>query len=181
MADTVTNPAQELVKAYNKAISSSFAAADAGFAQTSAAVNASFAQTSAAVKLLTGSAQAERDEYGKVMDKAASHARARGENIAAAMQGMAAMPVSTAPSFTPEAKDALNKLIEGEMTFYQAWTKSWMDYLSGAEARRSAAVKTMLENSAGAMESSQEVVKSAVKCGEAFIDWSMETAKVTKS
>ena len=170
MADTVTNPAQELVKAYNKAISSSFAAADAGFAQTSAAV-----------KLLSGAAQAERDEYGKAMDKAASHARARGENIAAAMQGMAAMPVPAAPSFTPEAKDALNKLIEGEMTCYQAWTKGWMDYLSGAEARRSAAVKTMLENSAGAMESSQEVVKSAVKCGEAFIDWSMETAKGTKS
>ena len=170
MADTATNPAQQLTEAYNKVISSSFAAADA-----------SIAQAAGTARLLTDVAQVERDEYGKAMKQAADHARTRGENIAAAIQGMAAAPAPTAPSIAPEAKDAFYKLVEGEMAFYQAWTRSWMDYFAGAESRRNAAVKSMVESNAGAMESGQEIVKSAVKCGEAFIDWSMEAAKTAKS
>ena len=41
------------------------------------------------------------------------------------------MPVSGAPSFTPEAKESVSKLIEDETAFYQAFTKSWIDYLAG--------------------------------------------------
>ena len=67
------------------------------------------------------------------------------------------------------------------MAFYQAWTKGWMDYLSGAEARRSAAAQVMLESNAKVVESGQEAMKSAAKYGEALLDWSMESAKGMKS
>jgi predicted Ser/Thr protein kinase len=90
------------------------------------------------------------------------------------------MPTSGTPPFTAEAKESVNKLIEGEMAFYQAWTKSWMDYLSGVEVRRNAAAKAVLESNAKMIQSGQEVIESAVKYGESFIDWSMETAKGMK-
>ncbi len=161
MAGTTTNSAEELMQAYGHAVSSGFAAADAGMAQ---ATNA--------VRLITGAIQTERDEYGKVMEQAASHARTRGDNLAGAMKAMA-----TTPPFTSEAKSSVSKIVEGEMAFHQAWTKSWMDYLAGVEARRNAAAKAMLESNAKALASSQEAMQSAVKYGEAFIDWSMGAAK----
>ena len=170
MADTATKSAEELVQAYNKAISSSFAAADAGIAQTTSAV-----------KMVTETIQAERDEYGKTVEKSIGHVRARSENMAGVMQSMAAMPTSGTPPFTAEAKESMNKLIEGEMAFYQPLTKSWMDYLSGVEVRRNAAAKAVLESNAKMIQSGQEVIESAVKYGESFIDWSMETAKGMKS
>ena len=164
MAGT-TNSAEELMQAYSQAVSSGFAAADAGMAQ---ATNT--------VRLITGAVQTERDEYGKVMEQAASHARTRGENLAGAIQAMAATP-----PFTPEAKDSISKLVEGEMAFYQAWTKSWMDYLTGVEARRNAASKSLLESNAKAVATGQEAMKSAVKYGEALMDWSLEAVSATKS
>ena len=94
---------------------------------------------------------------------------------------MTAIPKSGAPAFTSEAKESVNKLIESEMAFYQAWTKSWIDYLSGAEARRSAAAQAMLESNSKVIECSQEAMKSAAKYGEALMDWSMESAKGMKS
>lgn len=170
MADKATKSAEELAQAYNKAIASGFAVADAGIAQTTATV-----------KVFTDTVQTERDEYGKAVEQAAAHARARGENLASVMQSMAAAPKSVASAFTPEAREAVNKLIEGETAFYQAWTKGWMDYLSGAEARRSAAAQVMLESNAKVVESGQEAMKSAAKYGEALLDWSMESAKGMKS
>ena len=170
MASTAPNSAEELTQAYNQAISSGFTAADAGITQTTAAV-----------KMYTGAAQAERDEYGKVVEQAVGHARTRGENLASAVQAMATAPNSGASPFAPEVKESVNKIIESEMAFYQAWTKSWMDYAAGVESRRNAAAKVMLDNNAKTIESGQEAVKSAVKYGEAFIDWSMEAPKGMKT
>ena len=170
MADKATRSAEELAQAYKKAIASGFAVADAGIAQTTAAV-----------KMFTDVVQTERDEYGKAVEQAVTHARARGENLAGVMQNMTATPRSGASAFTPEAREAVNKLVEGEMAFYQAWTKGWMDYLSGIEARRSAAAQAMLESNAKVVESGQEAMKSAAKYGEALMDWSMESAKGMKS
>ena len=170
MASTAPNSTDELMQAYNQAISTGFSAADAGITQATAAV-----------KMFTDAAQTERDEYSKVVEQAVGHTRTRGENFAGAMQTIAATPISGAPSFTPEAKDSINKIIESEMAFYQAWTKSWMDYFAGAESRRNAAAKVMLENNSKTIESGQEAVKSAVKYGEAFIDWSMEAPKGMKT
>ena len=170
MADTATKSAEELAQAYNRAIASGFAVADAGIAQTTASV-----------KLVTDAIQTERDEYGKVAEQALGHVRSRGENVAGVMQSVASIPASGVPSFTPEVKESVNKLIEGEMAFYQAWTKSWMDYLAGIEERRVAAAKSMLEGNAKVVECGQEAVRSAVKYGEAFVDWSQETAKGMKS
>ena len=165
MAGTTTKSAEELVQAYSQAVSSGFAAADAGMAQTTTAV-----------KLITDAIQTERNEYGKVMEQTAGHARTRSENFAGAMQGIA-----STPPFTPEARDSISKLIEGEMAFYQAWTKGWMDYLAGVEARRNAAAKAVLESNAKAVATGQEAMKSAVKCGEALMDWSLEAVSATKS
>ncbi len=170
MAGTATKSAEELVQAYNQAISNGFAAADAGIAQTTTSV-----------KVATDAIQTERDEYGKVVEQAVGHVRTRGENIAGVMQSFATVPMNGAPAFTPETKESVNKLIEGELAFYQAWTKSWMDYLAGIEERRIAAAKAMLDGNAQVMERSQEAVRSAVKYGEAFVEWSQETAKGKKS
>jgi len=166
MADKATRSAEELAQAYNRAIASGFAVADAGIAQTTAAV-----------KMFTDAVQTERDEYGKAVEQAVTHARTRGENLASMMQSMTAIPKSGAPAFTSEAKESVSKLIEGEMAFYQAWTKGWMDYLSGAEARRGAAAQAMLESNAKVVESDQEAMKSAAKYGETLMDWSMESAQ----
>ena len=170
MATTDTNSAEELVQAYNQAISSSFAAVDAGMAQATAAA-----------KVVTEAVQTERDQYGKVVEQAAGHARARGENAVGVMQSMAGIPATGATTYADEAKKSVSKLIEGEMAFYQAWTKGWMDYLTGIEERRSAASKAVLESNVKMLESSQEVAKSAAKYGEALMQWSLDNAKGTKS
>ena len=170
MADKETKSADELAQAYKKAIASGFAVADA-----------SIAQSSAAVKMFSDAMQTERNEYGKAVEQVVGHARTRGENLASVMQGMTTAPSSGATPFGPDAKESVGKLIEGEMAFYQAWTKGWMDYLSGAEARRSAAAQAMLESNAKVVASGQEAMKSAAKYGEALVDWSMESAKGMKS
>ena len=170
MADKASKNPEELMQAYNKAIASGFAVADAGIAQTTAAV-----------KMFTDAVQTERDEYGKAVEQVVSHARTRGENLASVMQSMTVAPKSGSTPFGPEAKESVNKLIEGEVAFYQTWTKGWMDYLSGVEARRSAAAQAMLESNAKVAESGQEAMKSAAKYGEALMDWSMESAKGMKS
>ena len=170
MAGSKANSLDGLMQAYNQAISGGFAAANEGMAQTGAAV-----------KLVNDAIQTERNEYGKAMEQAASHTRSRNENFVGVMQSMASVPPSATPAFSPEIKESVNKLIEGEMAFYQAWTKGWMDYLAGVESRRNAATRTLLENNARAVASGQEAAKSAVKYGEAFIDWSMEAAKATRS
>ncbi len=170
MADTASNSAEELVQAYNQAISSGFAVADTGIAQTTATA-----------KVVSDAILAERDEYGKAIDKAAGQARTRSENLAGVIQSVAAIPVSGTPTFSPEAKESVSKLIEGEMAFYQAWTKSWTDYLAGVEERRKAAAQAMLQSNAKMIEAGQDAMKSAAKYGEAFFDWSLENSKGMKS
>ena len=44
-----------------------------------------------------------------------------------------------------------------------------------------ALVNGMIETNAKLAEAGQEVVKSAIKCGEAYVEWSMEAAKGMKS
>ena len=169
MATKATNSAEELTQAYNQTISGSFAA-----------INAGMTQAAATAKLFTDAVQAERDEYGKAVGQVVNHARARSENLVGVMQGMATMPASGVPSFPPEVKESVGKLIEGEMAFYQTWTKGWIDYWTGVEARRSTAAQVMLEGNVKLVESSQEAMKSAAKYGEAFMDWSLEAVNGMK-
>ena len=175
MADKANNGVEDLVQAYNEAVSSGVAAIDAGMAQTTAAA-----------KVITDAMQSERTEYGKVWEQAADHARKRGESITAlfpkVFEGTTAAEGKPGfPMFSAEAKESVNKIIEGEMAFYQAWTKTWMDYLAGMDSRRSAATQTLLEGNAKTLTSSQDAVKSAVKYGEAIIDWSLESVNASKS
>ena len=175
MADKNTPKVEELVEAYKEAVSSGIAAIDAGMAQTTAAV-----------KHATDSMETERTEYGKVWERASSMARKRNENITAmfpkVFDGMgAAQTAASMPTISAEAKESVNKIIESEMAFYQAWTKTWMDYLSGMETRRSAAALEVLESNAKAIASSQAALKNTVKFGETLIDWSLESVNATKS
>ena len=47
--------------------------------------------------------------------------------------------------------------------------------------QNNALVSGMLETNVKLAEASQEVVKSAIKYGEAYVEWSMEAAKGMKS
>ena len=175
MTEKANNGVEELVQAYNQAVSSGVAALDAGMAQSSAAA-----------KVITDAMQAERTEYGKVWEQAAGHARKRGESITAlfpkVFEGPAAAPGKAGmPTFSAEAKDSVNKIIENEMAFYQAWTKTWMDYFAGMDTRRSAATQALLEGNAKTITSTQDAMKSAVKYGEAIVDWSLDSLNATKS
>ncbi len=174
MAENKTNGVEELVQAYNQAVSSGIAAMDAGMAQSTAAV-----------KLMTDAVQTERTEYGKVWEEAAGQARKRGETLFALFptifQGMGSIPATGIPSVNPESKESVGKIVESELAFYQSWTQAWMQYFTGVEERRSAASKTLMQSSAKAMESGQKVVKDAVKYNGALIDWSLETVNAKKS
>ena len=143
------------------------------------------AQGADTAKLFADAIQAERDEYGKAVGQAASHVRARGENLAGVMQGMASTPVAGFPSFNsfvnPEVKESVSKLVEGELAFYQAMTQTWMDYAAGMESRRNATAQAMLESNAKLLQTGQEAAKSAAKYGEALMQWSLENANGMKS
>ena len=115
MADKPTNGTEDLVQAYNKAVES-----------TVGAVDTSVAQATAAAKLLTDAAEAERKEFGKVLEQGAGQARKRSENLAAVwpgmFQGIAATPGPGATPLGPQVQESISKLVESEMAFYESWT-----------------------------------------------------------
>ena len=169
MADRDTNGTEDLVQAYDRSVEKAIGAFDAGVAQATGTV-----------KLMTGAVETERREFGGLLEQGAAQARRRGENLAAVfpglLQGFAANPATGAAEFGPEVKDSINRLIEGETAFYDAMTQAWMNYISGAEQRRSAAAGALLEGNAKAIEASQQAARGAMEFGEALFNWSMETA-----
>ena len=174
MADKATNGTEDLVQAYNKAVES-----------TVGAVDTSVAQVTATAKLLTDAAEAERKEFGKVLEQGTGQARKRSENLAAVwpglFQGIAATPGSGATPFGPQVQESISKLVESEMAFYESWTQAWMQYMTGLEQRRSATAKGIMESNARVVESSQRAAKGAVEYGGALFNWSMETVNAKKS
>ena len=173
MADKATNGTEDLVQAYNRAVES-----------TIGAVDTSVAQTATTAKLLTDAAEAERQEFGKVLEQGAGQARKRSENLAAVFpslfQGMAVKPGSSATPFGPEVGESISKLVESEMAFYESWTQAWMLYMTGSEQRRSATAKAIMESNAKVVESSQSAAKGAVEYGGALFNWSVETVNAKK-
>ena len=179
MADKATNGTDDLVQAYNRAVESAVGAFDT-----------SIAQATNTVKLLADAAEAERREYGKVLEQGAIQARKRSENLAAVLpvmfQGFAVKPGAAAPEigpqvFNPDVKESIGKLIEGETAFYESLAQAWMQYVSDSEQRRSVATKALMENNAKVLESSQKAAKGAIEYGEAVFNWSVETAKAQNS
>ena len=174
MATTENRGTEELMQAYNRAISSGFAAMDAGMVQATAAVRA-----------VTDAVETERTEYGKVVEKTVSHARSRSENLVnmmpAIFQATATIPAAGTPWVGAEARESFSKFLESETAFHQSWTKAWVQYVAGIEDRRSAAVKSLLEGNDRAMASGQEVASSVAECGEALLDWSLNTVTTAKS
>ena len=169
MADKASNGTDDLVQAYNRAVESAVGAFDA-----------SVAQATATVRLLADAAETERREFGKVLEQGAGQARKRSENLAAVLpvmfQGFAVKPGAAAPEIGPEVKESVGKLMEGEAAFYESLSQAWMEYISGAEQRRSAATKVLMESNASVVESSRKAAKGAVEYGEAVFSWSVETA-----
>ena len=169
MADKATNGTDELVQAYNRAVESAVGAFDTGVAQATTTV-----------KLLADTAEEERREFAKVVEQGTIQARKRSENLAAVLpvmfQGFAVKPGAAAPEIGPEVKESIGKLIEGETAFYESLSQSWMQYISGAEQRRSAAANSLMESNARVLESSRKAARGAVEYGEAVFNWSMETA-----
>ena len=165
---------EKVVEAYNQAMASGFAAVEAGVTQTTASV-----------KLMTDTVRSERTEYGRVWEEAGKQILQRNENFAASipalMQGMTTVPASGFPAISPEAKEAASKLIDAEIAFYQSWTQAWLEYLGGAERRRSAAAQAMLESQGKVVSSGKDAVQSAVKYGEAVVDWTFGSLNATKS
>ena len=174
MATTEKKATEELMQAYNQAVSSGFAAMDAGLQQA----------TSAA-KTMTDAAEAERAEYGKVVQVAAAHSRTQAENLATLVPDIL-RDMTTPPSFDgnskgSSAKESIGKFIESETSFYKSWTQAWMDYLVGAEERRSAFAKSMLEGNVKAAASAQEAAIHAARFSEALFDWSTQSPTAAKS
>ena len=134
MAGKAVRSADNLMEAFNLAMTSGFAAVDAGMAQTTATV-----------KLTADAAQTERAEYGKVWERITEQARKRNDSLAsilpAQFQGMAAYPVSCIPVMSAGAQDPVSKLVESELAFYQSCTQAWMEYIGGVEQRRSEAAQ----------------------------------------
>lgn len=183
MADKATNGTDDLVQAYNRAVESAVGAFDTGIAQA--------ANT---VKLLADAAEAERMEYGKVLEQGAIQARKRSENLAAVLPVMfqgfsvksgvkpgAAAPEIGPQGFNPEVKESIGKLMESETAFYQSLSQTWMQYITGFEQRRSEAAKSIMESNAKVVESGQQVAKDAAEYGGALVNWSMETVNSKKA
>ena len=169
MADKATNGTDDLVQAYNQAVESAVGAFDT-----------SVAQATATMKLLADTAEAERREFAKVLEQGTIQARKRGENMAAVLpamfQGLAFKPGAAAPEISPEVKESIGKLIEGETAFYESLSHAWMQYISGAEQRRSAVSNALMENNASLIESSQKAARGTVEYGESVFNWSVEAA-----
>ena len=171
MSGKAAKGSEELLQAYKQSIASGFAV-----------MNAGMTQATAAAKLMTEATQTERDEISKVWGQTADQALKCNENLAAVVPGilseLSAAPFSGSPVLSPEVKDAVGQVIEGEVAVCQAWAQAWIQYLAGVEQRRSAMTQSLLAGNAGTFESGQDVVKSAVKFGEAFMDWSLENMSV---
>ena len=91
MAATVTESAQEMVKAYNRMVSQGFAAARVGWEQS--------AMTT---RLMTEAFQAEQAASGKIWEASIGCARERSEKMAELTRAFAASPGA---GVSPEAKE----------------------------------------------------------------------------
>lgn len=174
MADKATDGTETLVQSYNKVVESAIGAFDTGVAQATTTV-----------KLLADAAEAERGEFGKMMEQGTAQARKRNETLAAVMPGFFKVNPGTPgygyTTFAPETQESVNKLVEGEMAFYEACTQAWVQYVTGFEQRRSEAAKSIMESNAKVVESGQCAARDAAGYGEALFNWSMETVNSQKA
>ena len=169
MSDKAINGTENLEQAYNRAVESAVGAFDT-----------SITQTTAATRLMSDAAEAERKEFGKVIEQGATVTRQRNESLAATLpaifQGFTPKPGATAPEISPDVKESINKLIESESALYESLAQTWHQYIAGSEQRRIAATKALLDSNATLLDAGQKAAKEATAYGQAYINWSLETA-----
>ncbi len=159
MAATVTESAQEMVKAYNQMVSQGFAAARVGWEQSAATT-----------KLMTEAFQAEQAASGKIWEQSIGRARERSEKMAELGRTFAAAPSA---GISPEAKEMIDAIVAGD----QEYLRACAEYAQGVEKRRAELTTTMLKANTDLASAGQEMVESAMDCGRAFMDWSFAVSR----
>ncbi len=154
MAATVTESAQEMVKAYNQMVSQGFAAARVGWEQSAATT-----------KLMTEAFQAEQTASGKIWEESIGRARDRSEKMAELTRTFVASPTA---GVNPEAKELMDAIAAGDQEYFRACA----EYGQGVERRRAELTATMLKANTDLASAGQEMVESAMEYGRAFMDWS---------
>lgn len=154
MAATVTECAQEMVKAYNQMVSQGFAAARVGWEQSAATT-----------RLMTEAFQAEQTASGKIWEQSIVRARDRSEKMAELTKSVAASPTA---GISREAKEMIDAIVAGDQEYFRACA----EYAQGVEKRRAELTATMLQANTDLASAGQEMVESAMNYGRAFMDWS---------
>ena len=159
VAVTVTECAQEMVKAYNRMVSQGFAAARTGWEQSAATT-----------KLMTDAFQAEQTASGKIWEESIGRARDRSEKMAELTRTFTANPNA---GINPEAKQLMDAIVAGD----QEYLRSCAEYARGVEKRRADLTATMLKANIDLASAGQETVESAMDYGRAFMDWSFAVSR----
>lgn len=159
MAATVTESAQEMVKAYNQMVSQGFAAARVGWEQSAATT-----------KLMTEAFQAEQAASGKIWEETIGHARDRSEKMAELTRTFAASPTA---GVNPEAKELMDAIVAGDQEYFRACA----EYGQGVERRRAELTATMLKANTDLASCGQDMVESAMEYGRAYMDWAFAVSR----
>ncbi len=159
VAATVTESAQEMVKAYNQMVSQGFAAAKLGWEQSAATT-----------RLMTEAVQAEQTAAGKIWEESVSRARDRSEKMAELTRAFAAAPNA---GVSAETKEMVDAIVAGDQEYFRACA----EYTQSVEKRRAELTATMLKSNTDVATASQEMVESAMGYGRAFMDWSFAVSK----
>ncbi|MDE2786718.1 MAG: hypothetical protein OXL37_08650 [Chloroflexota bacterium] len=159
MAVTVTECAQEMVKAYNRMVSEGFAAARVGWEQSAATT-----------KLMTEAFQAEQAASGKIWEESIGRARERSEKMAELTKTFAAAPNVVG---SPEARELIDAIVAGD----QEYLRACAEYAQGVEKRRAELTATMLKANTDLASAGQDMVDSAMDYGRACMDWSFAVGR----
>ena len=159
MAATVTECAQEMVRAYNQMVSQGLAAARVGWEQSAATT-----------RLMTEAFQAEQTASGKIWEQSIGRARDRSEKMAELARAFAASPTA---GVSPEAKGLMDAILTGDQEYFRACA----EYAQGGENRRAELTATMLQANTDLASAGQAMVESAMDYGRAFIDWSFAVGR----
>ena len=159
MAATVTESAQEMVKAYNRMASQGLAAARLGWEQSAAAA-----------KSMTEAFQDEQAASGKIWEETIGRARERSEKMAELTRAFAAAPSA---GINPEAKELIDSIVAGDQEYFRACA----DYAQGVEKRRAELTATVLKANTDLASCGQDMIESAMEYGRACMDWSFAVGR----
>ena len=159
MAATVTECAQEMVKACNQMVSQGFAAARVGWEQSAATT-----------KLVTEAFQAEQAASGKIWEESIGRAGERSEKMAELTKAYGAVPNA---GTTLEVKELIDAIVAGDQEYFRACA----EYAQGVEKRRAELTATIFKANTDLAAAGQDMVESAMDYGRACLDWSFAVGR----